>query len=1008
MKNLLKSTLSWLATVALLLPFISCRDDLLFGEGNHYDGEVSLDLDFEFEAMGEVANTRALAGNLDFGINQLTIFFYDAKNNETAAPVKTVVLSNSDFKYYTLEERPETHCEEKTYHGKVKIDGIEAGSYRIYAAANVNFDSPTTLSEKELRETRIVWPAGVVENPGTDSPSSNGVPDAMFGFFTTSGVTDHTAKKYRDVIHHNPVLYDKTTEPNDKGKTDNRAPVVTLDREHMEMQAWLKRVVSKVTIGYDGSALNSGIEIYIKSVAIKDAASSCFLGHDNSVGTEFKDVDGEAVTLLDNQTYARDARFFLEYSSEPEAAGVALTKATPAFPRESLANDINPVRNDADGNGWNDTWYEAIHGSWANPNPKYNSQPTTLYFLENLQGVKDGQPKKDSNKDTDGNFTKDVPNGTYIEVKAYYRSKNPGEKSGNITYRFMLGKNVTNDFNAERNHHYKLTLSFIGDANDPDWHIEIEEPKRDEGYYFRIPYNIADDASDINFSDEVYREDWFRNENWKPSYVWYAYDENHRPIAEIVKELVYYDYYNYKYRDPRNATELKSQGDVKLRKFYQVVTVYPICYSSTGVGNSRGETNYGKGIIAQVLECDSETPGKTYMTKTGGASIAMANHDDINSNVNENYGYRGDCAIVSCELTPEIAAGESSDSHAGYFYVKYTPNAAEQNTQLELIEAPLQTRLETRPWLVKDNVADNNLYPIVKIGASYWFRENLRAKHYSYPETSPLEAYRPEVGSKADSDCVYMHDNARMYKTDKTGALLYNLAAICGTEDNDPWIEYDKNTSHTFFINQRGTDYLDGDVIWLQDNEIDWQITPQDWHIPTAKMYWEQGAFWETHVDNQYVMDYVSDNLARCMVNKGGYNWPSFPDVTVPNLSGLSLVAIPADGSSTVSFNLSEDAVSKGNLAGVCVPYWTDVLYEYTKEKPTLFYANPPFMGLSDKAYYVTSTVITSLQESDNFGGYYKEISKQYLPVRPVRHAALRYPAQWSDMNSRWNPVPQK
>lgn len=38
----------------------------------------------------------------------------------------------------------------------------------------------------------------------------------------------------------------------------------------------------------------------------------------------------------------------------------------------------------------------------------------------------------------------------------------------------MLGKNMSDDFNAERNTHYKLTLVFNKDANDIDWHIDYD------------------------------------------------------------------------------------------------------------------------------------------------------------------------------------------------------------------------------------------------------------------------------------------------------------------------------------------------------------------------------------------------------------------------------------------------------------------------------------------------------------------------------------------------------
>ena len=74
------------------------------------------------------------------------------------------------------------------------------------------------------------------------------------------------------------------------------------------------------------------------------------------------------------------------------------------------------------------------------------------------------------------NFDKkdNKPYGTYVEVKGYYVNNSKNNPSyGNITYRFMLGQNVTDDFNATRNTHYKLTLVFNNDANDPDWHIEF-------------------------------------------------------------------------------------------------------------------------------------------------------------------------------------------------------------------------------------------------------------------------------------------------------------------------------------------------------------------------------------------------------------------------------------------------------------------------------------------------------------------------------------------------------
>ena len=81
--------------------------------------------------------------------------------------------------------------------------------------------------------------------------------------------------------------------------------------------------------------------------------------------------------------------------------------------------------------------------------------------------------------------------GSYIEVEGYYLSQNKNNiGSGPIKYRFMLGKNTTYNFNAQRNHHYKVTLKFHGWANQPEWHIDYVE--ENPGLYtpdrFYMPY----------------------------------------------------------------------------------------------------------------------------------------------------------------------------------------------------------------------------------------------------------------------------------------------------------------------------------------------------------------------------------------------------------------------------------------------------------------------------------------------------------------------------------------
>ena len=95
----------------------------------------------------------------------------------------------------------------------------------------------------------------------------------------------------------------------------------------------------------------------------------------------------------------------------------------------------------------------------------------------------------DGNDPDDPGYRDGKPCGTYIEVEGFYISntaENPGK--GAIFYRFMLGKNADDDYNAERNFHYKLTMRFQGSANDVDWHIDYNE---DPGIYVPNPYYIS-------------------------------------------------------------------------------------------------------------------------------------------------------------------------------------------------------------------------------------------------------------------------------------------------------------------------------------------------------------------------------------------------------------------------------------------------------------------------------------------------------------------------------------
>ena len=496
--------------LAMSVSLGSCKEDILLPDGGD-EGEATVTLNFCFDPQSNALTTRGVNGNLDFQIKNLVVLFYDKDaNDETGKPQYAIEYEPQDFQVYELLKlegsRDQDHCENYTYHGMVTMKNVEYGIYRIYAVANVNIDNVREISEKGLRELQVQWPASAKEGTQIDDrePLNHGIPDAMFGYFTPN-VADHVRKSYRDVIHHNPLLYTKSTIDYDKIKTENRPQPVTLDKRNLEVQAWLKRVVSKLTIGFDGTGLKSDVEIYIKSVRIVDAAAFCLLGHDNSAGTvndENYNNTNKSISLLSKETYATDSRLYTKYESGEGGNIVKITHDTPAYPRVGFADNFipnshyneNQADKDEDKDGWVDEWYDYIHGKQtgnvpAFTGPTYKDQPTTLYFFENLQGI----GKKGYNADYDVSIKDGKPNGTYVEVEAHYKNTKTGkEAEGDIKYRFMLGKNTTDDFNAERNHHYKLILSFIGDANNVDWHIDSREAGSLDVDYGACPWEKAD------------------------------------------------------------------------------------------------------------------------------------------------------------------------------------------------------------------------------------------------------------------------------------------------------------------------------------------------------------------------------------------------------------------------------------------------------------------------------------------------------------------------------------
>ena len=491
----MKSIFHIVAMVAVSVFAVSCMKDPMLDDMSWSGDECSLSMDVGFTAFGTALDTRATGGTPGDAIGEvynMQVLFYSNEgtdNSEESAELKYVFTGtptdggegsgsvgesetgrvySGTFTFTRTDENrtsydgptPETGISgTSTRHMTFRLGNVERGRYRIYVVANMPAEFSATRDANTvnaLRNYKLNWNA--------DNIAAN---NAMFGYFCMGDASE------RNVIY-------------------TGAPIIPVSGP-MKMHAWLKRAVSKVTVAFDGTRLAENVYIYIKSVQIKDIPKTCLLGAKNE--------PDNADDLITQEIGDASASAKIIYSTAEGPAGESITTGNPRYPRPNSGETV-------------DQWKARIHDANAE---------NSLFFFENAQ--KDGTPQTDPSnpKDPDGSYkpqtdenndgipddnqnTKygndkfkvlkdNCPFGTYIEVKAYYVNNNNYEVSrGDIVYRFMLGKDIYTSFDAERSIHYKVTLQFNNNANDVDWHIEINEDPGiyvPETYYVSYNYNEA-------------------------------------------------------------------------------------------------------------------------------------------------------------------------------------------------------------------------------------------------------------------------------------------------------------------------------------------------------------------------------------------------------------------------------------------------------------------------------------------------------------------------------------
>lgn len=433
----------------LFLGTLSCKDDMPYGYGEIGEGECMISGTVKFKSFTPAlsVNTRA-AGEAIKEINSLCVLLYKEDQTLQGKYPLTPGTEAGEGVFVVNKNVPRTNgtgsagetgeiAESSTPQAKFQLT-IPYGKYHIYAVANMDLSgSEDAIQTVEgLKSISLQWKE--------DDVSKN---CQMFGHFFSASNTDE-------------------------------APLLVINRATQKLQAWVRRAASKVTVAFDGTRLADGVSIYIKSVAIKDIPTMCYLGKDSKIVKE-------AENTADN---------YGDLIADGESLAYGTGEAHNAWP--TITNTASYCYYDKDNKkgtvvaGY-DSSQEAKYAAKAHD--EYND---ALFFYENMQGEgmdksqkdEDGDGKPDSKPEKDGK-----PYGTYIEVEAYYNSENPEcLGSGDIKYRFMLGKNTTTNYDAERNHHYKLTLIFNRFANDPDWHIYKER-------YFGVTQ-----PKDVNYKGEFF------------------------------------------------------------------------------------------------------------------------------------------------------------------------------------------------------------------------------------------------------------------------------------------------------------------------------------------------------------------------------------------------------------------------------------------------------------------------------------------------------------------------
>lgn len=566
---MIKNTLKYIyLTITTAVVLTACQDDYFDNiNGINGEGTCGVDLIIDFQpAAGAVVESRGTLTPPGDGFGELrdmclVIFHADEKEeNQTLAQI--IDIKEGMYTETDITDRGNNDASNGVIAGETSTKqrsltlNMSMGKFYIYAVSNLG-----SYTEKGVTQSTYDYLTSVLtENVSTRSEFRN----LRFRW-------DHS--NYRNNTEMSGIFTDRKLAGNGVSTGFKESPVTVTPG--MSIHCWLRRLVSKVTVEFDASDLNPSTTIYLKDIKIKDIPYDCSLLELNRVSKTTHEPNG----LLEESKNIHVIQL-CKNTTDDYHLWPALTSAHTSLKNADVNNDRELARALA-----------LINHS--------NTAPA-LFFYENMQDK--GESKlQDADKDgavdspdsgTPGkdHYKDNMPYGTYVEVTAYYESTAAGnEGRGDIVYRFMLGKNAIDNYDAERNHHYRLTLCFKGYANDVDWHIKYDKEETSviipNPYYISYGYNeelelpitVQGEIVGGKIKAQIVRNDWYPSVIWqdKEGDAYYHFNRSGvkypQPDKDLKTELCQEIYAVEKYKNRRdelrlNDTEGVSLGFLSLRK----------------------------------------------------------------------------------------------------------------------------------------------------------------------------------------------------------------------------------------------------------------------------------------------------------------------------------------------------------------------------------------------------------------------------------------------------------